>query len=156
MQLRQDLTDVGLAADQGQEGAVIEAALVILGLGQAGSAPEEKADGFPGGGGVDQVQLLRGQGRPAEMGQDVVVIGMVGLARIDEDPVAVINDEGRFAVSGLRFSDFSGRDRFHLGIPAPAPGFCQNRRQATRLAIPDSDSTKEVELAGSINQFPEP
>jgi hypothetical protein len=113
-------------------------------------------DGFLGGGGVDQVQLLRGQGRPAEMGQDVVVKGKVGPAGINEDPIAVINDDGRFSVFGFRFSDFpyfSYGDRFHLFGSGACAWILSKPAQATRFETPDSDLAKEIELAGQINQF---
>jgi hypothetical protein len=42
---------------------------------------------------------------------------------------------------------------FWVPAPAPAPIFCQNLRPATRLETQDSDLTKEIELAGPINQF---
>ena len=78
--------------DQGEKGAIIDLALKILRLCQPGGALKEKVHRFLGGGGVDEIQLLRGQRRPAEMGQDLVVEGLIGAPGINQDPVTVVND----------------------------------------------------------------
>ena len=55
------------------------------------------------------------------MGQDMVIKGFVGAPGVDEDPVAIINDQRRFSVFGFRFSVFCFLFSVPLGmLPLPA------------------------------------
>ena len=56
-------------------------------------ALEDIVDGPLGGADVDHLQLRLGQRRQPEAGQDMIVEGPVRFPGIDQDPVAVVNND---------------------------------------------------------------
>jgi hypothetical protein len=93
---------VGLQADEGQKRGVVDGLLISLGLFPAGMALEEIIDGSLSGADVHYLQLRLGQGIQPEAVQDVIVEGLVRFPGIDQDPVAVVDDDLRQTVSPIQ------------------------------------------------------
>ena len=89
----QGFVEMRLSLDQGQERRVVHGLLVFLDRREFRRALEKPGEGIGSREGFYVVPLFRSQGGAAEMLQDVVVKGLVGQARVNQDTVTVVNDD---------------------------------------------------------------